>query len=50
MIQLAVLPDEETWFQYPCESFETFGTYEEARSKLPKYNNDDDAESTNIEN
>lgn len=25
MIKLAVLPDEETWFQYPCEIFKTFG-------------------------
>jgi len=24
-IKLAVLPDEETWFQYPCEIFKQFG-------------------------
>jgi len=25
MIKLAVLTDKETWFQYPCEIFKTFG-------------------------
>lgn len=50
MIKSAVLPDEETWLQYPCEILKTFGTYEEARSKLPKYDNNDDSESSNIEN
>ncbi|KAF0754202.1 DUF4806 domain-containing protein [Aphis craccivora] len=47
MINSVVLPDEETWLQYPCEILKTF---EEARSKLPKYDNNDDAESSNIEN
>jgi len=25
MIKSAVLPDEETWLQYPCEILKTFG-------------------------